>query len=61
MPTVKEAIVRLEAHERECLTRYKNIEKQLDMGNTRFDKIDHRLWLLYPLVIASPLLERFIQ
>ena len=28
MATVKEAINRLEAHEKECLIRYKNIEKQ---------------------------------
>lgn len=61
MPTVKEAIQRLDAHERECLARYKNIEKQLDAGTRRFDDIDKRLWFLYPLVIASPLLERLIQ
>ena len=46
MPTVKEAIQRLDAHERECLTRYQNIEKQLDAGTKRFDDIDKRLVLL---------------
>jgi hypothetical protein len=61
MPTVKEAIVRLEAHEKECLIRYKSIEKQLDAGNKKFDKLDKRLWFLYPLVIASPLLEKLFQ
>jgi hypothetical protein len=61
MATVKEAITRLEAHEKECLIRYKNIEKQLDAGNKKFDKLDMRLWILYPLVLASPLLERFLQ
>ncbi len=46
MATVKEAITRLEAHEKECLIRYQNIEKQLDAGNKKFDKLDMRLWIL---------------
>jgi hypothetical protein len=58
MATVKEAITRLEAHEKECLVRYQNIEKQLDAGNKKFDRLDMRLWLLYPLVLAPPLLEK---
>jgi hypothetical protein len=68
MTTVKEMEVKLSGHEKECAVRYANIEKQLDQGNakfdkinTRFDAVDKRLWLLYPFVLVSPLLEKLFQ
>tara|TARA_B110000977_G_C10908665_1_gene428311 strand:- start:562 stop:768 length:207 start_codon:yes stop_codon:yes gene_type:complete len=68
MTTVKEMEVKLNGHEKECAVRYANIEKQLDQGSQRFDKLnsrldnfDKRLWLLYPLVIVSPFIDRLIQ
>ncbi len=38
--SVNEALLKLEAHEKECLIRYENIQRQLDEHNSRFDKID---------------------
>lgn len=45
MATVKEALLKLEAHERECAVRmeaiedkFKAIEKRLDEGSVRFKK-----------------------
>lgn len=68
MTTVREMEVKLNGHEKECAVRYSNIEKQLDQSNakfdkinTRFDAIDKRLWLLYPFVLVSPLLEKLFQ
>ena len=61
MPTVKETMARLEGHEKECLVRYTNIEKQLDSGNKKFESIDRKLWFLYPLVLTAPIIERLIQ
>ena len=40
---INEALLKLEAHEKECLIRYENIQRQLDEHNTRFDKIDAAL------------------
>lgn len=37
---IDEALMKLEAHERECLIRYENIQRQLDDHNKRFDKLD---------------------
>ena len=37
---INEALLKLEAHEKECLIRYENIQRQLDEHNARFDKID---------------------
>tara|TARA_R100000655_G_scaffold77938_1_gene117275 strand:- start:12164 stop:12349 length:186 start_codon:yes stop_codon:yes gene_type:complete len=47
------SISRLEAHERECSLRYKNIEDRLEKGHARFNKIDAMLWGLYGLLVAS--------
>ena len=37
---INEALLKLESHEKECLIRYENIQRQLDEHNTRFDKLD---------------------
>jgi hypothetical protein len=40
MDLAQEALIKLEAHEKECLIRYENIQRQLDEHNSRFDKLD---------------------
>ena len=35
-----EALLKLEAHEKECLVRYESIQRQLDDHHVRFDKLD---------------------
>lgn len=37
---INEALLKLEAHEKECLIRYESIQRQLDDHNKRFDKLD---------------------
>ncbi len=52
MPTVKDAIARIESHEKECLVRYTNIEQRLESGTKRFDKLELMLWGVYPFIIT---------
>jgi hypothetical protein len=40
MDVAREALIKLESHEKECLIRYENIQRQLDEHNSRFDKLD---------------------
>ena len=40
MATTKESFAKIEAHERECTIRYENIEKRLDQGQIRFNKLE---------------------
>ena len=54
-----EALLKLEAHERECAQRMKNIQfqldtvdKRLDQGMHKFKSIERLLWLLYPLILG---------
>tara|TARA_B100000780_G_C20809662_1_gene321657 strand:- start:179 stop:361 length:183 start_codon:yes stop_codon:yes gene_type:complete len=58
MATVKEALLKLEAHERECAVRMENIEKRLEEGSERFKKSEMMLWGMYPLIIGLFLIER---
>jgi len=37
---INEALLKLEAHEKECLVRYENIQRQLDDHHKRFDNLD---------------------
>ena len=52
MPTVKDAIARIESHEKECALRYSAIEQRLESGSKRFDKLELMLWSMYPFIIT---------
>jgi|TARA_B110000977_G_C10991591_1_gene460117 hypothetical protein len=58
MATVKEALLKLEAHERECAVRMHNIEKRLDEGSARFKKSEMMLWGIYPLIIGLFVIDK---
>lgn len=58
MATVKEALIRLEGHEKECAVRYANIERRLEEGTQRFKKSEMMLWGMYPLIIGLFLIEK---
>jgi len=67
MATVSEALLKLEAHERECAVRmisidekFQSIEKRLDEGSIRFKKSEMMLWGMYPLIIGLFLVEKLV-
>ena len=60
MTKEQESLNRIETHEKECLIRYKNIEKRLEDGSRRFDKLETMLWAVYPFILASVVLSRFL-
>jgi len=67
MATVREALLKLEAHERECAVRmeaiemkFQSIEKRLDEGSVRFKKTEMMLWGMYPLIIGLFVLEKIM-
>jgi len=59
MATVKEAMIKIEAHEKECAVRYANIEKRLDEGNKKFDKLERMIFGLYIAFAASLGIDKF--
>lgn len=43
MDVGEKALLKLEAHEQECLIRYESIQKTLDQHHSRFDKLERYL------------------
>lgn len=60
MANIKEAMNKIEAHERECAIRYENIEKRLQDGSKRFDRLEAMLWAVYPFIVGAVVLTKFI-
>tara|TARA_R110000782_G_scaffold14346_1_gene42920 strand:+ start:109 stop:291 length:183 start_codon:yes stop_codon:yes gene_type:complete len=60
MATVKDALAELNAHERECAIRYEHIEKRLSEGSAKFKRLEMLLWGIYPFIIGSIVLTKFL-
>ena len=60
MKSTQEAINKIETHEKECSIRYANIEKRLEDGAKRFDKLENIIWAVYPFILVSVVLSRFV-
>tara|TARA_R110002012_G_scaffold205893_2_gene375662 strand:+ start:280 stop:462 length:183 start_codon:yes stop_codon:yes gene_type:complete len=60
MTTSKEALNKIETHEKECSIRYGNIEQRLEDGARRFDKLENMIWAVYPFILVSLVLSRFV-
>jgi hypothetical protein len=65
MATVKEALLKLEAHERECAVRmqaieekFERIETRLDDGSAKFDRFDLVARGMYVLIIGLYCMEK---
>jgi len=54
-------LLKLEAHERECLLRYQMIEKRLDDGTRRFSRIENILWGLYGVLATLGAYVEFVR
>ena len=39
---------------------YANIEKRLEDGAKRFDKLENMIWAVYPFILVSLVLSRFV-
>ena len=52
MADLEKSMKRIAAHERECTLRYQNIERRLEDGSKRFDKLESMIWAVYPFIVA---------
>ena len=53
MDTAEEALKRIEIHEAECKLMREMIERRLDQGQARFNRIERMLIAMYPFILAS--------
>ena len=50
---VNDVLARLEKHEGECAVRYEMINKRLDNGEKRFDKLEALIISMYPFILVT--------
>ena len=60
MASVKDALHKLETHERECALRYENIEKRLVEGSEKFKRLENLLWGVYPFIVGAIVVSKFL-
>jgi hypothetical protein len=60
MATVKDALHKIETHEKECALRYENIEKRLEEGSEKFRRLENLLWGVYPFIVGAIVITRFL-
>ena len=53
-------VTKLGVHEKECALRFKNIEKRLERGSQRMDRIEMSIWGVYPFILASVFLAKYL-
>ena len=53
--------INLEAHEKECAIRYEMIQRQLDEGNKKFDKLERMIMSMYPFILASIVIAEYFR
>tara|TARA_R110000751_G_scaffold286649_1_gene391187 strand:+ start:311 stop:496 length:186 start_codon:yes stop_codon:yes gene_type:complete len=60
MATAKDALTAIASHEKECNALFKSFDKRLDDGSKRFDKLEAMLWAVYPFIVGTIVLAKFI-
>ncbi len=46
-------MIRMEAHEKECLVRYTDIQRQLEESKIRFVKLERMIFAIYPFILGA--------
>ena len=46
----KDALTKIETHEKECALRFKAIEERLERGRARMDRMGLSVWGVYPFI-----------
>ena len=56
----KDAFAKIETHEKECALRFKAIEERLERGSQRMDRMEMSIWGVYPFILASVFLAKYL-
>lgn len=51
----------LASHERECAIRYELINKQLDAGSKRFDRLEAMIISIYPFIVVTIAVAEYLR
>ena len=60
-PKVTDLLAKLERHEAECAIRYELINKQLDSGSKRFDRLEAMIISMYPFILVTIAVAEYLR
>lgn len=60
-PKISDLLARLEKHEAECAVRYELINKQLDQGSKRFDRLEAMIISMYPFILVTIAVAEYLR
>ncbi len=60
-PKVTDLLAKLEKHEAECAVRYELINKQLDSGSKRFDRLEAMIISMYPFILVTIAVAEYLR
>ena len=60
MTPTQQAIAKIEALEREFALRHEEVERRLERGDKRFDKLEMMIWGVYATVIVAVALPQLL-
>jgi|TARA_R110000851_G_scaffold54755_5_gene128987 hypothetical protein len=58
--TSQRALKKVQVHEAECAIRYEYITARLDEGSAKFKRLELMLWGVYPFILGSVALSRWM-
>lgn len=60
-PKITDLLAKLERHEAECAIRYELINKQLDSGSKRFDRLEAMIISMYPFILVTIAVAEYLR
>jgi len=60
MAVNNDEVTKLGVHEKECALRFKAIEERLERGSVRMDRMEIAIWGVYPFILASIFLAKYL-
>lgn len=60
-PKITDLLAKLERHEAECVIRYELINKQLDSGSKRFDRLEAMIISMYPFILVTIAVAEYLR
>lgn len=59
--SIEKNAAEINSHERECAIRYELINKQLDDGAKRFDRLETMIMSMYPFIVATIAVAEYLR
>lgn len=60
MTPSQKALAEIEAHQRECVIRFDAIERRLESGAKKMNRLEMMIWGIYPVMFGTIIASKFL-